>query len=58
MEWQWYQLVHVQSTSLETDNDVRTSSLNFLQARCSSWHPSNSIKASKHWKQIYNQKPE
>ena len=37
--WQWHQLDHMQTicTSLQTDNHSNTSSLNFLQARCSSW---------------------
>ena len=29
------------------DNHGSTSSLNFLQARCSSWYPTNSVKAMK-----------
>jgi len=47
--WQWHQLDHMQTvcTSLETDNHTRTSTLNFLQTRCSSWCPSNSVKALK-----------
>jgi len=38
MEWQWHQLDHMQiiCTSLQTDNYASTSSLNFLQAGCSS----------------------
>jgi len=32
-------------TLLHTDNHARTSSLTFLQAICSSWHPTNSVKA-------------
>jgi len=33
MGWQWHQLHHVQimCTSLQTDNDASSSSLNFLQ---------------------------
>jgi len=47
-EWQWYQLGHMQvSTSLQTDNHVSTSPLSFLQARCPSCHPTNSVKALK-----------
>jgi len=34
-------------TSLQTDNRASTSSLNFLQAGCSSWHPTSSVKALK-----------
>jgi len=49
MEWQWHQLDHMQiiCTSLQADNHASTSSLNFLQARCSSWCPTNSVKALK-----------
>jgi len=45
----WYQLDHVQTicTSLQTDNHTNTSSLNFLQAGCSSWRPTYSVKALK-----------
>ena len=32
---------------IQTDNHASTSSLNFLQARCSFWRPSNSVKALK-----------
>jgi len=37
-EWQWHQLDHIQiiCTLLQADNHARTSSLNFLQAGCSS----------------------
>ena len=44
---QWHQLDHMQMicTSLQTDNHTNTSSLNFLQAGCSSWCPTNSVKA-------------
>ena len=34
-------------TSLQTDNHVSTSSLRFLRAGCSSWHPTNRVKALK-----------
>jgi len=34
-------------TSLQTDNHASTSSLNFLQAGCSSWRPTKSVKALK-----------
>jgi len=42
---QWRQLDHMQiiCTSLETDNHASTSSVNFLQAGCFSWHPTNSV---------------
>jgi len=47
-EWQWHLLGHMQvSTSLQTDNYANTPSLSFLQARCPSCHPTNSIKALK-----------
>jgi len=45
-EWQWHQLGHVQvCTSLHTDNHASTPPLKFLQARCPSCRPTNSIKA-------------
>ena len=34
-------------TLLQTDNYTNTSSLDYLQAGCSSWRPSNSVKALK-----------
>jgi len=45
----WHQLDHMQTicTSLQTDNHTNTSSLTYLQAGCSSWCPTNSIKALK-----------
>jgi len=48
-EWQWHQLVHMQvCTSLQTDNHASTPPLKlFLQARCPSCHPTNSIEALK-----------
>jgi len=47
-EWQWHQLDHMQvCTSLQTDNHASTTPLSFLQARCPSCHPTNSIKAVK-----------
>ena len=47
-EWQWHQLDHMQvSTSLRTDNHVRTPPLSFLQAGCPSCRPTNSVKALK-----------
>ena len=47
--WLWHQLDHMQTicTSLQTDNHTNTSSLSFLQAGCSSWCPTNSVKALK-----------
>jgi len=49
MGWQWHQPNHMQiiCTTLQTDNHASTSSLNFLRARCSSWRPTNSVKALK-----------
>jgi len=49
MGWQWHQLDYVQiiGTSLQTDNHASTSSLNFLQAGCSSWCPTDSVKVLK-----------
>jgi len=35
------------TNSLQTDNHASTSSLIFLQARYSSWHSTNSVKALK-----------
>ena len=47
-EWQWHQLGHMQvCTSLQTDNHASTPSLSFLQAGCSSCHPTNNVKALK-----------
>jgi len=47
-EWQWHPLGHMQvCTSLQTDNHASTPPLSFLQARCPSCHPTNSIKALK-----------
>ena len=47
-EWQWHQLDHMQlCTSLWTDNHASTPPLCFLQARCPSCRPTNSIKALK-----------
>jgi len=45
MGWQWSQLNHLQiiCTSLQSDNHAITSTLKFLQARCSSWRPTNSV---------------
>jgi len=49
-EWQWHQLSYVLvqvCTSLQTDNQASTPSLSFLQARCPSCRPTNSVKALK-----------
>jgi len=47
-ECQWHQLGHMQvCTSLQTDNHASTSPLSFLQARCRSCRPTNSVKALK-----------
>jgi len=49
MGWQWHQLDHMQiiCTSLQTDNNASTSPLSFLQVRCPSCRPTNSVKALK-----------
>ena len=45
-EWQWHQLGHMQvCTSLQTDNHASTPPLSFLQARCPSCRPTNSVKS-------------
>ena len=45
-EWQWHQLGHMQiCTSPQTDNHVSTPPFRFLQARCPSCRPTNSVKA-------------
>ena len=47
-EWQWHQLGHMQvCTSLQTDDYASTPLLSFLQARCPSCSPTNSVKALK-----------
>ena len=47
-EWQWHQLSHMQvCISLQADNHASTPPLSFLQARCPSCHPTNSVKALK-----------
>jgi len=52
-EWQWHQLGHMQvGTSLHTDNQASTPPLSFLQTRCPSCCPINSIKALKATKQL------
>jgi len=47
--WQWHQLDHMQIICilLQTDNHASTSPLRFLQAGCSSWCQTNSVKAMK-----------
>jgi len=46
-EWQWHQLGHMQvCCSLQTDNHSSTQPLSFLQARCPSCRPTNSIKGN------------
>jgi len=51
-EWQWH-LGHMQvGTSLQTDNQASTPPLSFLQTRCPSCRPINSIKALKATKQL------
>ena len=49
MGWQWHRLDHMQisCTLLQTDDNASTSSLNFLQAECSSWRPTEGVKALK-----------
>jgi len=47
-EWQWHQLDHMQvCTSLQTDNRANNPPLSFLQARCPSCRPTNSVKTLK-----------
>jgi len=47
-QWQWHQLGHMQVyTLLQTDNHTSTPPLSFLQARCPSCRPTNSVKALK-----------
>jgi len=47
-EWQCHQLGHMQvCTSLQTDNYASIPPLGFLQARCPSCRPTNSVKALK-----------
>jgi len=47
-DWQWHQLGHMQIyISLQTDNHTSTAPLSFLQAGCPSCHPTNSVKALK-----------
>jgi len=50
-EWQWHQLGHMQiSTLTQTHNHASIPPLSFLQARCPSCHPTNSIEALKAFK--------
>jgi len=47
-EWQLHQLGHMQvCTSLQIDNHASTPPLSFLQARCPSCRPTNSVSALK-----------
>ena len=47
-EWQWHQLGHMQvCTSLQTDNHASNPPLSFLQVKCPSYRPTNSVKALK-----------
>jgi len=47
-EWQWHQLGHMQVCNLLlTDNNASTPPLSFLQARCPSCYPTNSVEALK-----------
>jgi len=47
-EWQWHELGRTQvCILLQTDNHASTSPLSFLQARCPSCRPTNSVKALK-----------
>jgi len=47
-KWQWHQLGHMQvCTLLQTDNHTSTPPLCFLQTRCPSCRPTNSVKALK-----------
>jgi len=47
-EWQWHQLGHMQvCTLLQADNHASTPPLSFLQAGCTSCHPTISVKALK-----------
>ena len=47
--WYWHQLYHTKTicTLLQTDDHINALSLKFLQAGCSSWRPTNSVKALK-----------
>ena len=53
-EWQWHLLGHMQvCTSLQSDNHASTPPLHFLQARCPSFRPTNSVKVLKEIKALY-----
>jgi len=49
MGWQWHRLDNVQiiCTLLQTDKPRQHLNTQFLQARCSSWCPTNSVEALK-----------
>ena len=52
-EWQWHQLGHMQiCTSPQTDNHTSTPPISFLQARCYSCRPTNSVKALKAFSEL------
>jgi len=56
-EWQWHQLGHMQiCISLQTNNHASTPPLSFLQARCPSCRPTNSVKALKGYCILTSQK--
>jgi len=56
-EWQWHQLGHMQvCTSLQTENHVSTPPPCFLQARCHSRCPANSVKALKGYRYLHKYK--
>jgi len=47
-EWQWHQLDNMQICTLpQTDNHTNIQPLSFLEARCPSCCPTNSVKALK-----------
>jgi len=47
-EWLWHQLGYMQvCTSLQAENHASTPPLSFLQVRCPSYRPTNSVKALK-----------
>ena len=47
-EWPWHQLGYMQvCTLLQTDNHTSTSPLSYLQARCPSCSPADSVRALK-----------
>jgi len=47
-EWQWHQLGHMQICTLtQTHNHASNPLLSYLQARCPSCRPTNSVKALK-----------